>query len=248
MSKARQAADLLAKVRRTGVVLDSFPDDLVPVDRDEIYALQDALIAALGAVGGWKIAAASESAPLCSPLLASSYLPSGASLDITTNRATIVEVEVGFRFKADLPPRGTPYGRDEVLEAIEGALPALEIVGTRFAADFAVPRTVALGDLQVNAAVVTGTVVSDWQGLDLANLAVSADVGADHYAVDAGTTKEAIIDALVWLANNGAVRQGGLKAGQVVITGARINKPIGRPGEMVEASLDGLGQVRLMLT
>ncbi|KKC41076.1 hypothetical protein WH87_02760 [Devosia epidermidihirudinis] len=247
MSKAVQAAALLAEVRETGVALTGFPAELVPEDRSEIYALQDALIAALGPVGGWKIAAGSEAVPLCSPLLEGGYLVSGDRLSIADNRLTVVEVEVGFRFKSALPPRSNPYDRDEVLAAIEGALTAIEMVGIRFAPGVEVPRAVQMGDLQVNAAVVTGAVVADWEGLDLGTLKVRADIGAAHYEVDTGTSTEAVIDALVWLANEGALRQGGLKAGEVVITGARINQPVGDAGDLVVASIEGLGEVRLML-
>lgn len=248
MSKAIEAAALLADVRRTGVALKSFPAALVPEGRGEIYALQDALIAELGPVGGWKIAAGSEAVPMCSPILASAYLSSGASLDLAEHRATVIEVEVGFRFKAALPPRSALYARDEVLAAIEGALPALEIVGTRFAPGVEVPRPVAMGDLQVNAAVVTGAVVADWQQLDLGNLAITAEIGEAQFEVATGTENAAVIDALVWLANEGAHRQGGIKAGDVVITGARINQPIGAAGDIVVASLTGLGRVSLTLS
>ena len=159
--------------------------------------------------------------------------------------ATMVEAEIAIRLNRDLPP--VLYSRQEVIDAIEGLLPALEILGSRFAPSVDVPRLLAVGDLQVNAAVVSGNLMTDWKKLDLANLAITLTIGAENFEVDTGASLDATIDALLWLANDGAHRQGGLRAGQTIITGSRLAKPLGQKGETVTAVFGELGSVSVVL-
>lgn len=246
-ASAKQAAMLLSRARHTGERLAAFPEALVPQDRAGAYAVQDELIALEGEVGGWKVAAGVEATPIHSPILATGYLASGVTLDMTTLLADRVEVEVGVRLKSDLLSRAQGYSRQEVIEAIEGLLPALEILGNRFAPGFELPKMLNISDLQVNAAVVTGPLRTDWQDMDLSTLKLTLDIGAEHWSTDKGASLDAVIDALVWLANEGSLRQGGLKAGEVIITGSRIIQPLGKPGETVSATLEGLGTVSAKL-
>ena len=54
---------------------------LGPRSRDEAYAIQDATLAAIGPIGGWKVAASGPGlAPVCAPLPAQGLLPGGAAL------------------------------------------------------------------------------------------------------------------------------------------------------------------------
>lgn len=246
-ASAKQAAMLLSRARKTGEKLAAFPEALVPQDRAAAFAIQDEVIALEGEVGGWKIAAGSEAEPIHSPLLKSLFMNSGATLDVAASTARVAEVEVAVRFNQDLPPRDGGYSRDEVVAAIEGLLPALEILGTRFAPGVDVAKLLGIADLQVNAGVVTGALVSDWQGLDLANLKLSLVIGVDRFEADTGASLDTTIEALVWLANVGSIRQGGLRAGQIVITGSRVNKPIGNKGDTVTGTLNGLGAVSVLL-
>lgn len=161
--------------------------------------------------------------------------------------ATLVELEVGLKLKSDLLAREGGYSRDEVIEAIEGFLPAFEIIGTRFAPGYELPKLLNIGDLQVNSAVVSGALVTDWQGLDLGNLKLSLTIGDKSFETATGASLEVIIDSIVWLANEGSLRQGGLRKGAIIITGARIKEPIGQPGETMRATLGALGTVTAKL-
>ena len=246
-ASAAQAALMLSRVRRTGEKLVTFPEALVPQDRTAAYALQDEIIALEGEVGGWKIASGAEAAPIISPILAHAFLNSGTTLNIADLMATLVELEVGLKLKSDLTAREGGYSRDGVIEAIEGFLPAFEIIGTRFAPGYDLPKLLNLGDLQVNSAVVSGALVTDWQGLDLGNLKLTLTIGADTFEADTGASLDVIVDSLVWLANEGSIRQGGLRKGQIIITGSRIKEPIGQPGEAMSATLGALGTVSAKL-
>ncbi|HTM79159.1 MAG TPA: hypothetical protein VL133_16215, partial [Devosia sp.] len=172
-ASAAQAALMLSRVRRTGEKLVTFPEALVPQDRAAAYALQDEIIALEGEVGGWKIASGVEAVPIISPILADAFFSSGTTLNVADLMATLVEVEVGLKLQSDLLAREGGYSRDEVIAAIEGFLPAFEIIGTRFAESYELPKLLNIGDLQVNAAVVSGALVTDWQGLELGTLKLS---------------------------------------------------------------------------
>ncbi|HTM77335.1 MAG TPA: hypothetical protein VL133_06875 [Devosia sp.] len=246
-ASAAQAALLLSRVRRTGEQLVTFPEALVPQDRAAAYAIQDEIIALEGEVGGWKIASGVEAVPIISPLLAHGFVNSGTTLNLADLMATLVEVEVGLKLKTDLLARKGGYSRDEVIEAIEGFLPAFEIIGTRFAAGHETPRLLNIGDLQVNTAVVSGALVTDWQELELSNLKLSLKQGDAVLEADTGASLDVIIDSLVWLANEGSLRQGGLRKGQIIITGARLKETIGQPGQTMTANLGALGTVTAKL-
>ena len=246
-ASAAQAALMLSRVRRTGEQLVTFPEALVPQDRAAAYAIQDEIIALEGEVGGWKIASGAEAAPIISPILAHAFLNSGTTLNIADLMATLVELEVGLKLKGDLLAREGGYSRAEVIEAIEGFLPAFEIIGTRFAAGYELPKLLNIGDLQVNSAVVSGAVVTDWQGLDLGNLKLSLTIGGNTLETDTGASLEVILDSIVWLANEGSLRQGGLRKGAIIITGSRIKEAIGQPGETMRANLGPLGSIAAKL-
>lgn len=246
-ASAAQAALLLSRVRRTGERLVSFPEALVPQDLAAAYAIQDEIIALEGEVGGWKIASGTDPVPMISPILAHSFFHSGTTITIADLMATLVEVEVGLKLGRDLPAQAGGYSRDEVVAAIEGFLPAFEIVGTRFAPGYELPKLLNMGDLQANAAVVSGALVTDWQGLSLGDLKLTLTIADAVFEADTGASLEVIIDSLVWLANEGALRQGGLRKGQIIITGARIKETLGKPGAAMSATLGALGTVSVKL-
>ncbi|HTN62942.1 MAG TPA: hypothetical protein VL147_15585 [Devosia sp.] len=246
-ASAAQAALMLSRVRRTGEKLVTFPEALVPQDRAAAYALQDEIIALEGEVGGWKIASGVEAVPIISPILAHAFFNSGTTLNVADLMATLVEVEVGLKLQSDLLAREGGYSRDEVIAAIEGFLPAFEIIGTRFAESYELPKLLNIGDLQVNAAVVSGALVTDWQGLELGTLKLSLKQGNDVWEADTGASLEVIVDSLVWLANEGSLRQGGLRKGQIIITGSRLKEPLGQKGQTMTAKLGALGTVTAKL-
>lgn len=67
--KIKAAAALLLAARNHEVALARLPDEYVPVDAAEAYAVQDQVSAALGEVGGWKVGAKAPGAqPSCAPM------------------------------------------------------------------------------------------------------------------------------------------------------------------------------------
>jgi 2-keto-4-pentenoate hydratase len=157
----------------------------------------------------------------------------------------VVEAEVAVRIGRDLPPRTEDYSETEVRAAIASLHPSLEILGSRFDPRLTVPRLLTGADFQGNAAIVVGAPKADWADIDLSQLGITLTIGDQQSSVNSGPTAGDIVSALTWLANGRARDHGGLKAGQVIITGARPKAPIGGPGETAYADFGVLGQVSL---
>src|ERR1700728_3039252 len=115
-NKLLAAADLLLDARRTGNRLVDLPEELRPPNAEEIDAIQDALAQAYGDIGGWKIGAPNlEATPTFAPMPAAWIAPSGSLLSGDRWRYRGLEAEIAFLVSEDLPPRDTPYLREEVL-------------------------------------------------------------------------------------------------------------------------------------
>ena len=124
-----RAASLFAQAWRDDTIIDAVPGDLAPRDLAEATAMQDAMAAAIGEdVVGWKIAG-KPGGPM-GRIFASTSFENGATLPLPRYARNIMECEVGFRLKRDLPPREAPYEREEVAAAAELAF-NIELVGSR---------------------------------------------------------------------------------------------------------------------
>ena len=247
-NRVASAAKALLDARRSGFRLEGFADDCVPQDLETAYALQAKLVESSGeGIGGWKVAAGTGSEPLCSPILSTAYRSSDDILNVTGAMATLVEAEVAVRFASDLPPREKPYSEEEVYAAIAAFHPSLEILGTRFNPKLEVPRLLVVGDLQNNSAVVVGAPAEKSRDIDLSRLGITLTIGDQRSTIETGPPLADALSALTWLANGRAREFSGFKAGQVVITGSRINAPVGAPGDSVSADFGALGTVSLRL-
>jgi len=172
--------------------------------------------------------------------------PSGAVLRGPTFRYRVIESEVAFLVGRDLPPRATPYTRAEVVAAIASCHPAIEelesgLIDPKAAANFS-----ALADLQTHGSFVYGPAVADWQSVDFSKEAVSLTIDGVVRAENAGSnTSGDLVRLLPYLANEGAARTGGLKAGQWITTGNWTGVTFAPPAAAVEVSFAHLGRVSL---
>jgi 2-keto-4-pentenoate hydratase len=194
------------------------------------YAIQRRVVAALSdAIGGWKIGAGGpDETPLYAPIPAQAIHASGVTLPISEFPGALIEAEIAFRLRRDLPPRPEPYDAATVASAVE-MLPALEIYRSRFHDPNAASQPENLADCLANAGLVVGDPGSP--------TASPADPVWDIDLVVDGETREGrglrhpVGDPrrlVVWLANHLAGRGDMLRAGQVVTTGALVLGPLGR--------------------
>lgn len=236
-----EAAQALCRARRDGRRVMS---SLLPShDRRAAYAIQDATLAALGPIGGWKVGASAPGRePVCAPLPAEGLVPGGASLVGAAWHLRGVEAELAFRLGTDLPPRGLPYTHDEVADAIDAVLPVIEVAETRLVDWLDASPSALLADLLCHGGLVLGeSAPFERSWLDLAHTEVVMHFDAQVVAHTVGEHTHPDVGALlVWLANEGAARGAGLRAGQVVTTGSCTGMLFASQGTAVRAEVKGL--------
>jgi 2-keto-4-pentenoate hydratase len=151
-----------------------------------------------------------------------------------------VEPEVALRLGRDL---AGPIDRAAVLEAIDAAAPALEVVDSRF---HEYRYTVA--DNTADNGLAAGFVVGTWLPWpqQVAGLTVRLSVnGAPFDTASSDVILGDPLRSLEWAARLGQELGRPLRAGMIVLTGGITASHAIAAGDRVEATFDGLGSVRL---
>jgi len=243
-----EAANLLVQARHTMQPFADLPDELKPADDSETAFIQDRIIETLGPIGGWKVGAASlEATPGCAPMPLVWMAPSGACIRTGTHRFRGLEAEVAFQLGTDLPPRATPYSDEEVYAAVAGCHPAIEVLESALInpVDPAV-RVTKDADLQMHGGFICGPAYPDWKSIDFSKEHVVLAVdGVVRVEATGSNTSGNLLRLLPWLANQGAARTGGLRAGQWVTTGSWTGYTLAMAGSAADAHFSTLGKVGL---
>ena len=254
----REACELLYRHWATGTQLESLPEPLRPGTRAEGYGVQACIEDfSKQPLYGWKIAATSVNGqrhigadgPLAGRILAERVIENGGAFQLGTSLMRVAELEFAFRMGADLAPRATEYSQAEVLAAVAGLHPAIELPDSRFA-HF---ETAGLAQLVADNACahyfVAGPPASgDWRSLDLAAHPGKAFRGG--VLAEEGTGANVLGDpriALTWLANELSRHGMTLKAGQVVTTGTCVKPLAIAVGDTIGGDLGVLGRVSVRI-
>lgn len=251
----RQAVELLIAARRDRRALPGLPDGCRPGTTDEGFAIQDALVrTAGGGVAGWKVGATSAQAqqmlkvdgPFYGPVFSQLIMRSPAEPAAGAFHMHALECEFAFRLGDDLPARGRPYEQDEVDEAIQAVIPAIELIDTRYDSFTDYGGAALIADCGGNGALVLGEELTDWRALELARQGVRLEVDGDAKAEGTG---EAVLGhplkALQWFVNRHTERGFHLRAGEIVTTGTCTGLTMVAPGQRALADFGPLGQVRV---
>ena len=226
ISKIETAADILAKARLSVRRLPGLAENIRPQSFEEAYQVQDALLMRLGGRGGYKASFASpEMKPVTgmirSQLPKRDILKSGAIIKTPPSGLMVVEGEIAYRLRKDLPARDTIYSDDEVLDAVD-AMPGIEILWTRFEDIATAGGYALLADLAYNGSYVTGEPIKDWRQRLPENPPMTLLLdGKPAFQSDAATHSSNDLNTkpLIWLANEGTRSLGGLKKGEVISVG-----------------------------
>lgn len=252
--RARAASDLLYRCWQDGSAIVQLPEAARPSTRADGYRIQAMLEARSAApLFGWKIAATSGAGqahinvdgPLAGRILAERVIPLGETVPVGANRMRVAEPEFAFRFSRDLPPRPSPYGVAEVMDAVEALHLAVEMPDSRFL-DFTVAGAAQL--IADNACahhfVLGPRAPSHWRDLDLRTHEVRARLEGDAERVGSGA---AVLgdprDALTWLVNELSSLGITTRAGQIVTTGTCMQPLPLVPGAHVEVDYGALGRM-----
>lgn len=255
MNDAAQKARALYEARRTGVPIPPFTDSEPHLGMADGYAVQQELVGMLLAEGdqviGHKVGVTSAAAqrlfgidtPDYGPVLASTAFGDGDAIELDRFIAPKLEAEIVFVLGDRL--RGPGVTREQVLRAVAGALPALEIVDSRIA-DWRIGLADTVADLASNGAMVTAGEPVPLQDWDPRLLGMS--LSRDGAFLDSGAGAAALGDPLAvvaWLADVLATNGTALEPGHVVMTGA-LHTPVPMsPGEEYLAEFDRIGSVRV---
>ncbi len=249
-SEARiaMAADILLGVRQGGPPITGLAAAM-PATEAEAWAIQREVLRRLGGtIGGYKCATP-PGKPHSAAILALGGMRAGACRWPVGEVGRIgVETEIAVRIGRDLTPRGTPYSRTEVLDAIDAVFPAIELVRSRFIDPAAVSGLEAMADNVAHAGFVHGSDVAGWRDLDLARLRVrqSCD-GAMQVEKQGGNPSDDPIVPLVWLANHLHKHGLSLQAGQIVTTGSCTGLTYVERGHGVTGGFEALGEISVEL-
>ncbi|MCI0547954.1 MAG: fumarylacetoacetate hydrolase family protein [Candidatus Rokubacteria bacterium] len=219
---------------------------------DEAYRMQRALEQVLCDRGerviGWKAGFTTASLqeaygvtePVAGFMLGSGVYASGDAIPLSRFAAVGVEVETAFLMRSELAGPGvTPAS---AVLAVEGALPAFELIDFRFSGPARGVDVVADG-VYANA-IVLGRPVTPLAGLDLALEGVVYEHNGQTVATaTAAEVMGSPLASLAWLANHLGGQGRGLAAGHIVLSGSisKILRP--RAGDSVRASFTRLGSV-----
>ena len=218
----RRAADLLLDARRSGKALAALPDNLIPATVVDAYAVQDLVTAQTGPIGGWKTAPAKNGEAFnWAPIPAGGIFGNNSEISLTAWPRAMLELEIGLLLASDLPERGKPYTREDISATVAEVKVCLELFASRYADFSARSPMEKLADSQNAAGAIIGTGTADWYHLDLSQSKLKLDYAGKHHVATGGSSLDELFEACARLAN-GAIRLGGLKAGQIIITGARI--------------------------
>jgi 2-keto-4-pentenoate hydratase len=256
MDKATEhkASELLVRCWRDGELIEALPSPLRPASRAEGYAIQAQIEASSEKpLFGWKIAATSIAGqkhigvdgPLAGRLLAERVHEDGDGIPLRANRMRVAECEFAFRVGRDLLPRDSPYGRNEVLDAVADLHLAIEVPDSRYA-DFVTaggPQIIA-DNACAHLFVLGPQAPPIWRELDLATHRVNARVGCryEREGVGANVLGHPVL-ALTWLANELSAMGVTLASGQVVTTGTCLKPLEIEPGDRVVVDYGVLGRV-----
>jgi 2-keto-4-pentenoate hydratase len=255
-----QAASRLLQAHQAREPFVPLPADLAPRTPDDAYAIQDAFVAlrahALGAIAGYKIALASKEmqrfvgvdAPQAGVLLESTLHPSPARVRASDYVRLIVEFEIAVQLAVDLPAADAPYSRSRIAASIRAAMPAIELADDRQAnyAELAKHPYELIADNAWSEGAVLGSPVTDWKALDLAKLRGVARINGETVGEGlGGAAMGHPLDAVAWLANHLAAQGRGLVFRDVVITGSIITSKAVKPGDLVQFSIESLGEAEL---
>lgn len=257
-ARIQQAVQVLLDQHAARLPFSRLPDSCAPRDEADAYAIQEALRqrreADLGPTAGYKVALTSTvmqqmlrfGSPFAGPLHANLIYGNGAQLDHSRYGRLCIECELAAVLGKTLPSVHAPYSREQVADAVDTIAPALELVDDRNA-DYKTISPLVLtliADNAWNAGIVVGPALKDWRHLDLASLHGTVQINGE--SVGEGYGRDVLghpLEALRWLVNTIAAQGKDIRMGMVVMTGTMIATKFVAPGDNLNFSVNGLGDV-----
>jgi 2-keto-4-pentenoate hydratase len=250
------AVDRLARAQATRVPCAPVRDLIGTDDLPAAYAEQQGLVQGRLAGGvsivGRKIGATSKAVQdqlgvdqpdfgyLLSDMdVSSGALPGGGPISMRTLVQPRVEAEVAFRLGKDIDVAEEEITLALVRDAVEVALPALEIVDSRIA-DWNIKFTDTVADNASSGLFVVGADAKPLTEVEPVDVVMSLSINGDVRSSGNGAACLGDpLEALRWLAVQAARFGDPLRAGHLILSGALGPFVPFAPGDRVEASISG---------
>jgi 2-oxo-3-hexenedioate decarboxylase len=247
-----ELADIIDGAQRNAAEILKLTDAQPDMDIADGYAVQAELSRRWQANGGRltgykggltskaKMAQMGLDVPVFGVLMGETCVPDGGAIDMSQLIHPKVEAEIAFVTSREL---SGDVSVDEVLEATEFVLPAIEVIDSRFK-DFKFDVQSVIADNTSAARYVVGGSPRRPAGLDLRLLGVVMERNGEVVGTAAGAAvmghPAASVAALVkWLAHAGQ----SLPAGSLVMTGGVTEAVAVQAGDHVSARVQHLGTV-----
>ncbi|WP_225994038.1 2-keto-4-pentenoate hydratase [Actinomadura rudentiformis] len=176
-------------------------------------------------------------------LFADMAVPDGAEIPAGSVMQTKAEAEVALVLEHDLTFERHTVA--DLIRAVAFVLPAIEIVGSRIR-DWDITLADTVADNASSGMYVLGNRPTRLQDVDLRLCGMVLERRGEQLSTGTGAACLGHpLNAALWLADS-AVRLGRpLRAGDTVLTGALGPMATPAPGDVLEARIDGLGDVRV---
>ncbi|WP_096202350.1 2-keto-4-pentenoate hydratase [Bacillus sp. FJAT-45350] len=174
-------------------------------------------------------------------LLDSMVIQNGGDIPFQRVMQPKVEAEVAFVLKDEL--KGPNVTVEDVLQATDFVLPALEIVDSRIT-DWKIKLSDTIADNASSGLYVLGNTPVSVDQVDLA--AVHMEFYKDNELINTGTGAAALghpANCVAWLANKLSEFDISLNPGEVILSGALSAAVDAEPGQYFKAKIDVLGEV-----
>jgi 2-keto-4-pentenoate hydratase len=249
-----RVAARLREAQATGTPTAPVRDELAAEGVDAAYAVQEVntlhALASGRRLAGRKIGLTSKAvqaqlgvdSPDFGMLFDDMRLPDGGAVPRGKAMQAKAEAEVAFVLGRDLDqPNLTLF---DVTSAIQYALPAIEIVGSRIR-DWNIGLLDTIADNASSGMFVLGDTPRTLDGLDLPSCGMVMERRGEQ--VSAGSGAACLgnpLNAALWLAHRMVQAGRPLRAGDIVMSGALGPMVTVAPGDAIEARIEGLGRVR----
>lgn len=221
------------------------PETPSPETLAEAYAIQSGVQQALGAVAGFKAARKPGEPMIYAPLLARGVVQSDAEMAVRDQLG--IELEVGLMIDRDLPANTDNLSAADVAAYVTPVV-VIELVDTRLDGGLADHPMVKLADNLLNVGLVVGERAEAWSGADLGMVQATLYAGSD--AILGGTASVpggSALETFAALARMIGTKEGGLRKGQIVITGSLHPMVYVPGGTVVRGEIAGIGSVQVNL-
>jgi 2-keto-4-pentenoate hydratase len=255
---ARRAAQSLLAAHKANIQFTSLGPPDKPATISDAYDIQDRYVALLrgehGDAVGYKVGLTSAAMqkfcgidhPIAGVVLASRVVRSGATVRRADYGRLGLEFEIAVRVKSDVPLTGVPCTAEMVAPHIDGVCAAIEIVDDR-RADYANLDVLSLvADNSWNGGIVLSEFLAEWPDLER----VLGRATKDQVAIGEGHGRDILghpFNSVAWLATQLNSRGVGLKAGQIVMTGAVMKTVFPDADASYRFDLEGIGPVEVQV-